>query len=147
MKRPIDSSLPRARRQAGFSLLEVLVAVVVLAIGLLGLAALQLKGLQSAHSGYQRTVASMVANDAAERLWVAVAAATPVATVQTEWRAAWQPTNAEPNRATLPGIAASTIDDEGDGTFLITVQWIEGRFADDDADASTFEYRIALPNP
>lgn len=55
--------------QRGFTLLEVLVAIVVLALGLLGLASLQMNGLQSAHSSYQRSVATLAAQDAAERLW------------------------------------------------------------------------------
>lgn len=54
----------------GFSLLEVLIAVLVIAFGVLGMAALQLKSLQFSHSGYQRTIASVIALDAAEQLWV-----------------------------------------------------------------------------
>lgn len=132
------------KREAGFSLLEVLVAIVVLAIGLLGLSALQLKGLQSAHSAYQRSLASVIANDAVERLWAALPVPV-VATVQNEWLAAWQPSVAAPSRLTLPGVDASTIAVEADGTYLITVRWAEGRFANDHAQASEFTYRIALP--
>lgn len=141
----------RAKHQ-GFSLLEVLVAVVVLSIGLLGLAALQLKGLQAAHSGYQRSLASVIANDAVERLWVSIPSGLPtgttLTTIQTDWLAAWQPSAvANANiRPTLPGLAASEITDEGDGTYLITVEWSEERFTNDLAGASTFEYRITLPD-
>ena len=55
--------------QRGFSLLEALIALVVLSIGLIGVAAMQLKALQSANAGYQRSVASVAAVDAQERLW------------------------------------------------------------------------------
>lgn len=45
------------RRQSGFSLLEVLIGVVVFAIGLLGMAALQMNALKSNHSSSLRTQA------------------------------------------------------------------------------------------
>jgi type IV pilus assembly protein PilV len=52
----------------GFSLVEVLVAVFVLAIGLLGLAGLQAKSLQFNHSAYQRTQATILAYDIIDRM-------------------------------------------------------------------------------
>ena len=56
-------------QQRGFSLIEALIALLVLSIGLIGVAAMQLKALQSATAGYQRSVASVAAVDAQERLW------------------------------------------------------------------------------
>jgi len=47
------------RRQAsGFSLIEVLIAIVILAVGLLGIAGLQVIGLKSNHSSYMRSQAT-----------------------------------------------------------------------------------------
>lgn len=54
--------------QTGFTLIEVLVAVLVLAIGLLGLAGLQTTGLHSNHSAYLRTQATLLAYDMADRM-------------------------------------------------------------------------------
>lgn len=48
------------RRQRGFSLLEVLIAVVVLSFGLLGMAALQINALKNSQSSFQRTQAVML---------------------------------------------------------------------------------------
>jgi type IV pilus assembly protein PilV len=48
------------RNQAGVGLLEILVAVVVLAIGLLGMAGLQTRALQQNQSGLQRSHAVML---------------------------------------------------------------------------------------
>lgn len=52
----------------GFTLIEVLVAVLVLAIGLLGMASLTLNSMKSNQSAYQRTQASLLAYDMVERL-------------------------------------------------------------------------------
>ena len=56
------------RRQGGFNLLEVLIALVVLAIGLLGLAALQNFSLQFNTQSYQRTQAIMLVDEMIERM-------------------------------------------------------------------------------
>jgi type IV pilus assembly protein PilV len=52
----------------GFSLLEVLVTLIVLSVGLLGLAALQATTLQNNHSAYQRVQATLLASDMADRM-------------------------------------------------------------------------------
>lgn len=48
-------------KQAGFTLTEVLVAVIVLSIGLLGLASLQANSLKFNHSAYMRSQATHLA--------------------------------------------------------------------------------------
>jgi len=53
---------------AGISLVEVMVAVAVLGSGLLGLGALQAKGLAAAHSAYYRTIAADLAADLGDRI-------------------------------------------------------------------------------
>ena len=55
-------------RNSGFSLVEVLVAVVLLSIGLLGLAKLQFWGVRHTGSAYFRTQATQVASEIVERL-------------------------------------------------------------------------------
>lgn len=62
-------------KQSGFTLLEVLVAVLVLAIGLLGLAGLMASTIRNNHSAYQRTQATWLAYDIADRMRVNRAAA------------------------------------------------------------------------
>lgn len=51
------------RRQRGAGMVEVLVAVVVLAIGLLGIAGMQLGSLRSNHSAWMRSEATLRALD------------------------------------------------------------------------------------
>jgi type IV pilus assembly protein PilV len=55
-------------RQRGFSLLEVLIALLVLSLGLLGLAALQTFGLKFTYQSYQRTQATYLIGDIIERM-------------------------------------------------------------------------------
>ena len=53
---------------SGFSMIEVLVTTVILALGILGTSALQLMGLKGTDAAHYRTVATFLANDMAERI-------------------------------------------------------------------------------
>ena len=55
-------------KQQGFTLLEVLIALLVLSIGLLGLAALQTTGLRSNEMASMRTTSTMLAYDITDRM-------------------------------------------------------------------------------
>lgn len=68
------------QKPSGFTLLEVLVAVVVFSIGLLGLASLQVMGLRLNNDSLLRTVAAIQANDMADRMRANVTATTLGAT-------------------------------------------------------------------
>jgi len=61
-------SLPKRAADSGFTLVEVLVALVVLSIGLLGLAALQLSSLQFNTNSLFRTQATVAAYDIIDRM-------------------------------------------------------------------------------
>ena len=62
--------IPRARRpgQRGFSIIEAMIASIVMLIGLLGLAALQIIGVRSNHFGKHMTQASQLAQDLVESI-------------------------------------------------------------------------------
>ncbi|MEZ5447075.1 MAG: type IV pilus modification protein PilV [Gammaproteobacteria bacterium] len=67
--RPICASpAPGGHRQRGFTLLEVLIALVVLAVGMLGIAALQARGMQYNTDAYARTQATILAYDIIDRM-------------------------------------------------------------------------------
>ena len=59
----MPSAARTSRRERGFSLLEVLVAILVLSLGLLGLAQLQSVGIRSTHGAYLRTQATLLAGE------------------------------------------------------------------------------------
>jgi type IV pilus assembly protein PilV len=152
MRSPFAWYGPRGA-QHGVALLEALLAIVILSIGLLGVIALQVRGLHNAHSAHQRTLASIIATDAGERLWIALADPPPGAATEDDileavtaaWLAQWQA--ADP---TLPGLDGEIASDPGSADiqhYVVQVNWTDPRFADDD-DATgdfLFVYRASLP--
>ena len=58
------------QKQTGFTLIEILVSLLILSIGLLGLAALQLTGMKHSQSAHYRSLAVNLAYDIADRIRV-----------------------------------------------------------------------------
>jgi len=57
-----------AQKNEGFSLLEVLISVLILSIGLLGIAALHATSLKANHGAYHKSQATFLAYDMVDRL-------------------------------------------------------------------------------
>lgn len=147
--------------QSGFSLIEVLVALIVLAVGLLGMASLTVHSLQSNQGAYMRSQASVLAYDIAERMrfnYEGAAAATTVYTAASAtlptcgesgctaaqqaqldvstWRAALA--------SSMPG-ATATITRSATGglwAYQITINWTDSGAAD--ISSSSFSLRVDL---
>lgn len=132
------------RKSAGFSLLEAMVAILVVSIGLLGLAALQANALSFNSIAYQRSQATNLVYDIIDRMRVNIAAARSgrynfdedalgeqdpiltstelVAVDIREWRRAIS--------NTLPSAKGRIeIQDTGMGTVIVqvTIQWDDSR--------------------
>jgi type IV pilus assembly protein PilV len=60
--------MKRAGPNSGFTLIEVLVTFLVIALGLLGLAALQVNTINNGFEAYQRALVTALVDDMAERL-------------------------------------------------------------------------------
>ena len=59
---------PKVKKCSGYTLMEVLISMVILAIGLFGLATLQTVSMRANNSAYQRSIASMLAYDMLDRM-------------------------------------------------------------------------------
>ncbi len=140
----------------GFTLIESLVALLVLSIGLLGVAAMQLASLQANNGAFQRTQATFLAQDIADRMranrTAAIAgdydfalgdpAPDDTDTVAEQDILAWKGRLA----ATLPQGEAEPPDaavavDPATGVALITIVWDDSKGED---DLLTFDMRTRL---
>lgn len=127
----------KLRNQQGVSLIEILIALVILSVGLLGMAGLQARTLSLNHSAYQRTQAVNMSYDIADRMRanrraaldgdyeIALADANPVGNSVPdqdlrEWRQIIQ--------AILPS-GNSSVALNGD-TVTVVVQWDDSRGAE-----------------
>ncbi|WP_127475938.1 type IV pilus modification protein PilV [Sulfurivermis fontis] len=131
--------------QLGFSLMEILVTVLILAIGLLGMASLQLNALRNNSSAQERSQATVLAYEIADRmrsnrvtalagnydigLGVAAVAPTDCATVvcspaQLAGFDIWQ-WKADVARLLPAGDAA--VSTAAGGIVTITIQWLDDR--------------------
>lgn len=63
-----DKRIPPVHRQKGFSMIELLVAVLIISVGLLGIAGLQMYSLKNNHVSYLRSQATLMAYDIVDRM-------------------------------------------------------------------------------
>ncbi len=140
----IGRSRSAAHRQHGLGLIDVLIALVVLSIGLLGLAGLQTFAMQYNHGAYVHTQANNFAADMADRMRVNRGPAidgdynidfgesppsgdSVAAQDLNEW------INAVAQ--TLPGGEGAVVIDSSDGTGTIRLRWDGGEIDGDEVDA------------
>lgn len=153
--------------EGGFTLIEVLIALVILAVGLLGMATLMTSSLQSSQGAYRRSQASLMAYDIVERMRFnrdraittddytlttsssatsnpscGSGGCTPAQQAQKdlyEWRTALT--------AALPG-ATAAITRANDNQYQVTINWDEigasVKKQDDTVVAPSFSVRIDL---
>ncbi len=107
------------RFQNGFTLLEVLITVIVMSVGLLGLAALHNLALTNAQGSHHHSLATTYIYDALDRL----RAGEELADVQTSFAADRYTRN-------FPGDFNMQIDLAIDGHITITASWDDARLGD-----------------
>lgn len=158
----MSKQMARASLPAGFTLLEVLIALVILSIGLLGVAALQGVGLRSSNGAYLTSQASLLAYDIADRIranpqpvdsydfdTTTIDCSQPVPTTPTsplitadlaEWACAVQ--------GLLPNGSATIIDSRdattGLFTYVINIQWEDLQAEENSGTAVPWTYQLVI---
>lgn len=125
------------RRQQGFSLIEVMVTMVVVSIGLLGIAGIIVTNMKNTHSAHARSQATVLVNDIVDRMRanraLAEASPSPYAIAMNgavcstgvacddldQWQKAL--------KNGLPAGAGSVSYDAGTRKVTVTVQWDDRR--------------------
>lgn len=136
-RRPIRPLRARAK-QRGIVLLEALVALLIFAVGVLGLVGLQVASVKQAAAAEYRSTAVLQANDLISRMWISDRfvtdwsnqfASAPAGTGYTAWKATWA--NALPGSdasANAPQVSFETIPGGITGTrgtilATIVIRW------------------------
>lgn len=127
------------KNNQGVGLIEVLVTLLVISIGMVGLSALYLSGLQAAHSSYLRSLASAAALDFEERTWIQAGTTdgcpdveTSVESMQVTWGSLL------PSLEVLV-VPVATTDRLWEG--ILTLTWSETRFGD---TVDQFQYQFGV---
>lgn len=118
-------------KNKGFTLIEVLITLVVLSIALLGVGVLQVKALQYSYASYQRSVATLQANDLVERLWSGMCALPGSKdTIVSEWVTS--------NTNSLPNWSGSLAYDATGNIpiYTITISWQDNKIKYTGTDTS-----------
>ena len=149
-------------RSTGLSMIEVMIALTVMAIGLAGLAALHLNSVQFVHSAHYRSLASTIALDLEERLWLRVAdnplvgcpdttdgEGTAAAELIAAWNRdaaseSWQWTTAPMLR--IPDLEIGVGEPAVGATVEVPVSlsWNESRFANAENSVEQFDYVVRV---
>lgn len=148
------TDLGMSRLQRGFTLIEILVTLFILAVGILGLAGLLFEGMRNNQGAYLRTQASILAYDMADRMranrieaedgdyggfstanvqtisfpnCVSAATGCTPSDLVTADQMEWTQLvrGTGSDMAMLPGGVGTIAFDAGTGIYTITVQWTE----------------------
>jgi len=146
------------KKNTGFTLIEVLIAMVVLAVGLLGLAGLQATSLKNNQSAYNRSQATQLAYDIADKMrantnasanyltsYMPPTAADPKSNCLSA--AGCSPTNMAENDLYEWNTAISQVLPEGaigtielnSGIYTVTINWDDNRDGDIDGNGGAPE--------
>ena len=144
-------------------MIEVLIALLVLSIGLAGLASMHFTSLQYVHSAYYRSLASIIAMDYEERLWLELADnsltgcpdtgtgdGTTAAGLITNWArdtvgGDWDWSTA--HLTTIPNLAVTMGTPTTESSYTevpVTLSWNESRFSDDESTSEQFIYNVRI---
>ncbi len=132
------------QRQRGATLLEVLISIIILALGLLGYAGLQTVSLKGSNTAYYRSLATMVSYDLIDRMRVDKAkvvagdydmnyGTTPSAAEAQDWKT----NNFD---GLFPGGQAKVIYNGGSKSVQVYIKWLGDDDLNNDGAADDTEF-------
>lgn len=124
------------KQQAGFSLLEVMISVVIAGIALLGLAAAQLKSLQYATNSFHYTISLVQAQNTLERFWP------HICQLQTTNPGLFNDAGFRASLAPQVGDYTLTLPANYSNEMQLTVSWVDERI--EQVDSQNQENQITL---
>lgn len=145
----VSRSRSRPSRAKGFTLLEILVATIIVSVGLLGVAALQLRSLQNSQATFERSIASLQSRDLVERMWAGIctlyrADGSLVAGRQEPIWDAWLLDHQNTGTFAEQGWRAALAEPRGGAhVWTVTIRWA-GR---NQGQEETIEHHFRLPPP
>lgn len=127
----------------GFLMIEVMVTMIILAVGLLGAAALQARSMQYAYVSAQRTIATIQANDLVERLWASSCSLPAgLGAITQLWRNQWQ---GDARFTSWIGEVGVDNTIANSPVYDITIKWTDRRLGASSSSEHTFSYSVAVP--
>jgi len=128
MKQILTMKLPKEKQQ-GFTLVEVLIALAISSVALLGLAAGQLQSLKYATNSFNYTLSLVQANNAIERTWVKLC---DLQKGTLAYDDAYKVANLQPQINAYSLTATPAPGATFENNLDITVSWIDARMANPD---------------
>ena len=128
------------KQQGGFTLIEVLVAMVISSIAILGMMMLQLQSLKYSQSSYERSLVTIQALDLKERVWTSIC--DPTASFN-------QLTNQwiDQHNNSLHGWEGNaSITSASDKTHRVAVEILWSDRVDSDSGKSSLAYSFLIPS-
>lgn len=128
---------PRSH-QAGFSLVEVLVALLLLSIGVLGLVRLQASAARASVDAEDRTRAALLTEELISTMWLKGTTSLDSSTL-----AAWSSRLSDPSTLGLPGSPSYSVT-SASGVTTITVTWQEPGRLTPSGGAASSQYKTSV---
>ncbi len=117
MKRPPPPRHRPSRPVRGVSVLEVLIALLLLSLGVIGMAALHARAIQYALDAEDRNRAALLANELASAMWL-----NRSTTVASTTLSSWQTKVSTPSGSGLPN-GSGSVSTDANGVATITITW------------------------
>ncbi|GAA4031298.1 type IV pilus modification protein PilV [Actimicrobium antarcticum] len=114
----MNPDFPAKRRQAGMTLIEVLVSMLIFSFGFLGLIGMQARAVQVSMDSEDRSRAALLANDIVSAMWSQKTLSLS-STVVSDWQARVI------NQAAsgLPGASGTVGAPDANGIVTVTITW------------------------